>query len=195
MKKRSKRIQNPSIEYPKTYDFGRGVAVDLDYFSYGATGLTGAIKITTAPKESDCCGSCQGGDDSVIVIYDNGSPIDLWECQGCKCQQKPVNAIDVPVNAKALIVSGAVVPEEVCSRCCYSRSLADTSELSLAWDLGRSIKGEAMDLVAEGIKLAMAQKELTQLKKQLEKKVVVLPVLPDATLDPFARYIESLSQC
>ncbi len=171
------------------------MGVELDYFSHGATGLTGAIKITTAPKDAGCCGGCHGGDSSVIVIYDNGSPIDLWECQGCNCLQKPVNAIDVPVGAKALIVSGAVVPEEVCSRCCYSRSLYATDDLSLAWSLGQSVQGEAMDLVAEGIKLAAAQKELAQLKKQLEKRVVVLPVLPEPQLDPFARYIESLTQC
>lgn len=167
--------------------------MQLNYFSNGGVGYTGAVKLQVPAMTGGCC-DCSSGDSSLIVIYDNGAPIDLWQCQGCRCNQLPIQDIAVVAGTKALLLAGATLPEEVCGQCCYGVALAGDPGLFEAYSNGINLRASGLEDVALAIQLQMATQKISQLEKAKVKAVenpVEKPV--ECIPDPFAVYLASIT--
>lgn len=166
--------------------------LEFDRFTQQGLGYTGAIKLRTDNSSFGCCG-CDSLDSSLIVFYSNGSAIDLWTCQGCQCLQKPVGSIELPDGIPVALHPGATVPEEVCSSCCYQRTIpAGSGGFAGAWAESKPIGLAKLDLLQAGLinvelikKLSIALKQVNTVKRiesDVEAKVA----------DPFDAYIKSI---
>ncbi len=165
--------------------------LEFDWFTQQGIGYTGAIKLRTEESDFGCCG-CNSLDSSVIVFYSNGSAIDLWTCQGCQCLQKPVGPIELPDGIPVALHPGATVPEEVCSSCCYERTIPDGEGGFMgAWAESKPIGLAKLDLLQAGLVNAELMKELSIASKLLEarKPVIIEEIL---IVDPFDVYLKSL---
>ena len=170
--------------------------VVLDQFDQQGVPYTGAVKVRVTDEAVSCC-DCSGGDSSVIVFYNNGAPVDLWTCQGCQCLQKPVADLILPAGSLMALHPGAIVPEEVCSSCCYSRKLPDgEGGFAEAWEKSVLIGAEKLDLLQSVLINTKLKEELSIAKKQLEAQAKAIEEEPVEEVDPFDQYIKSLeSQC
>lgn len=165
--------------------------LEFDRFTREGLGYTGAAKFRVNESGGDCCG-CETSDSSVIVFYSNGAAVDLWTCQGCQCLQKPVGPIVIPPETPVALHPGATVPEEVCSSCCYQRTIPDGEGGFMgAWLNSKPIGLARLDMLQASLINAELKKELSIAAKLLEgcKPVVIEePVF----VDPFDAYIQSL---
>ena len=167
--------------------------LEFDRFSQQGTGYSGAVKFKTATA-GGCC-DCSSSDASVIVFYNDGAAVDLWTCNGCKCLQSPVGPLNLPPKTPMALHPGASLPEEVCSSCCYQRSLADgDGGFAGAWESSKAIGEVALDQMQLSFINVELQKQVEVLTKQAVQQTIAITqtVQPAIVLDPIAAYLKEL---
>ena len=176
-------------------DESEQTSIEWDYFAPMGVGFSGAVKVSQDAGGS-CC-SCTSSGNSTIAIYENGTAIDLWVCQGCRCQQVPVTGISANTGAGMALIPGATLPEEVCSRNCYIKRLAaGAGGFSGAWSQSDPIGQVPIDAVYLKLRLMDSIKAEKVSKKQLEQCQTKKAEAPTPTeTDPIATFIKSLEEC
>ena len=165
-------------------------AIDFDRFTQQGTGYTGAVKFRTGVT-GGCC-DCSTSDASVIVFYSDGAAVDLWTCNGCRCLQSPVGPLELPPKTPMALHPGATLPEEVCSSCCYQRSLADgDGGFAGAWDNSKAIGAMAIDQMQLSFINAELQKQLEVLTRQARQQEAIT-LEPAVAMDPIEAYLKDL---
>ena len=166
-------------------------AIEFDRFTQQGTGYTGAVKFRTGAT-GGCC-DCSTSDSSVIVFYSDGAVVDLWTCNGCRCLQMPVGPLDLPPKTPMALHPGATLPEEVCSSCCYQRSLADgDGGFAGAWDASKALGEVAIDQMQLSFVNAELQKQVEVLTKQAAQQTTAQTVQTAIVLDPIEAYLKDL---
>jgi hypothetical protein len=170
-------------------------SIEWDYFAPQGVGFSGAVKISQ-DTAGGCC-DCGTSGASTIAIYENGAAIDLWVCQGCRCQQTPVKPITAPTGSGMALIPGATLPEEVCSRNCYTKRLAaGEGGFSGAWAQSDPIGQMPIDAVALKLRLIDSMKVERVTRKQLDEcQKAKIENQPKPNPDPIVAFLKTLEIC
>jgi hypothetical protein len=187
--------------------------LSLGSFAPVGVGFTGCVKIGIPSVANDCCDCAGSREGSIIAVYDSGSPITLWICQGCICQQIPLTSeVSLQDGYPISLHPGGVSTDDCCGSCCYALTSdpeTNTGELADDYAGAQSIKGLVIDNIANGILLGYAQDDLARSQKREAATVAALAATeaalekcnhPDSSGggeggDPFAEMLLEFAGC